>query len=197
MNKLYYDPSNPASFGGKGRLQKAVGKKDVTAWLENQLAYTLHKPARKRFPTRPTLASHPFYQWQADLVDMQSYPDSGFKYILMVIDIYSRYGWSAPLKSKTGEEVTRAFRKIVKQAGRAPEKLQTDKGREFYNKTFQDFLKSRLPHKSRLHSWKDGIDRLNRKCSAISPIPRRTNGFRFSRNSWKHTTRPNIGKGLS
>ena len=60
MNKLYYDPANPASFGGRGRLEKAAGK-DVSAWLENQETYTLHKPARKRFPTRPTLGSHPFY----------------------------------------------------------------------------------------------------------------------------------------
>ena len=119
MNKLYYDPANPASFGGKKRLVKAEGK-DADTWLEDQPTYSLHRPARRRFPTRPTLATHPFYQWQADLVDMQSYPDGQYKYILMVLDVFSRFGWSAPLKSKSAEEVTSAFRKIVKQAGRAP-----------------------------------------------------------------------------
>lgn len=58
--------------------------------------------------------------------------NSGVKYLLTVIDVFSKYGWIVPLKSKTGVEVAEAFSKIYKE--RRPEKLWVDKGKEFYNK---------------------------------------------------------------
>ena len=67
--------------------------------------------------------------WAADLVDMQSsskYNDS-YKYLLCVIDVFSKYGWIVPLKDKTGKSVAAAFEKIFK-SGRKPEKLWVDKG---------------------------------------------------------------------
>lgn len=72
--------------------------------------------------------------WAADLVDMQAFAkfNNGIKYLLTVIDVFSKYGWIVPLKSKTGVEVARAFNKIFKE--RKPEKLWVDKGKEFYNK---------------------------------------------------------------
>ena len=60
------------------------------------------------------------------------------KYLLTVIDIFSKYAWAIPLKNKTGESVTDAFNKIVSE-GRIPQKLWVDEGKEFYNKTFQSF----------------------------------------------------------
>ena len=58
--------------------------------------------------------------------------NGGVKYLLTVIDIFSKYGWIIPLKSKTGVEVAEAFQIIFKE--RRPEKLWVDKGKEFYNK---------------------------------------------------------------
>ena len=58
--------------------------------------------------------------------------NGGIKYLLTVIDVFSKYGWIVPLKSKTGVEVARALNKIFKK--RKPEKLWVDKGKEFYNK---------------------------------------------------------------
>lgn len=52
--------------------------------------------------------------------------------MLTVIDVFSKYGWIVPLKSKTGVEVAEAFNKIFKK--RQPQKLWVDKGKEFYNK---------------------------------------------------------------
>jgi hypothetical protein len=73
--------------------------------------------------------------WAADLIDMQCYAkfNGDLKYLLTVIDVFSKYGWIVPLKSKTGVEVAEAFNKIFKE-GRRPEKLWVDKGKEFYNK---------------------------------------------------------------
>ena len=59
--------------------------------------------------------------------------NGGIKYLLTVIDVFSKYGWIVPLKSKTGAEVAEAFNTIFKE-GRRPDKLWVDKGREFYNK---------------------------------------------------------------
>ena len=52
--------------------------------------------------------------WTADLVDMQSFSKSnkGFKYILMIIDVFSKYGRAIPLKTKTGPEVMKAFQSL-------------------------------------------------------------------------------------
>ena len=57
--------------------------------------------------------------------------NNGVKYLLTVIDIFSKYGWILPLKSKTGVEVASALEKVFKE--RKPDKLWVDKGTEFYN----------------------------------------------------------------
>ncbi len=67
---------------------------------------------------------------------MQAFAEynDGFKYILAVIDVFSKYGWMVPLKLKTGEAVAKAFNKIFNYSKRKPEKIWVDKGKEFYNK---------------------------------------------------------------
>ena len=78
--------------------------------------------------------------WAADLVDMQSFSkfNNGIKYLLMVIDVFSKYGWIVPLKSKTGVDVANALSKIFDERSdlgeRRPMKIWVDKGKEFYNK---------------------------------------------------------------
>jgi len=74
--------------------------------------------------------------WAADLVEMQVFSkfNRGVRYLLTVIDVYSKYGWMLPLKDKSGKSVADAFKEILKKSKRKPEKLWTDKGREFYNK---------------------------------------------------------------
>ena len=65
--------------------------------------------------------------------------NKGFKYLLMVIDVFSKYGWIRPLKDKKGETVAEAFKSIFKE-GRKPQYLWTDKGTEFYNKHLKALL---------------------------------------------------------
>jgi len=74
--------------------------------------------------------------WAADLVEMQSFSkfNRGFRYLLTVIDVFSKFGWMLPLKDKTGKSVTDAFKGILKKSKQKPEKLWTDKDLEFYNK---------------------------------------------------------------
>ena len=62
----------------------------------------------------------------------------GIKYLLAVIDVFSKYGWLIPLKDKTGKSVASALKTIFKE--RKPEKMWVDKGKEFYNKDVQDLI---------------------------------------------------------
>jgi len=105
------------------------------------IANELHRPARKIFPRRSVVTRFIDDLWQADLMDMQSHSKKnyGFKYILVVIDTYSKYVWVEPLKNKTGEECTKGMFNILKKAN--PKLLQTDNGTEFYNTKFQDLMK--------------------------------------------------------
>jgi transposase InsO family protein len=142
MEKLYYDPSHPASLGGVKRLQKGIeSKKKAEEWLSSQRAYTLHRPIRRKFPTRSTRTSHFGGQWQADLNEMHTYSreNKGYQYILTVIDIFSRYAWAEPLKTKKSADVIKAFKNILKTT-KPPHLLQTDRGKEFENKAFQQFM---------------------------------------------------------
>ena len=81
-------------------------------------------------------------QWAADLIETQNIAkeNQGIRYLLTVIDILSKYAWVQPLKDKKGPTVVKAFSKILEE-GRKPLKLQTDKGKEFYNKDMTQWLK--------------------------------------------------------
>ena len=65
--------------------------------------------------------------------------NQGVNFLLLVIDTFSKYGWIIPLKDKKGETVAKALKQIFKE-GRRPDKLWTDKGREFYNKDVKDLV---------------------------------------------------------
>ena len=117
LKAIYYDPNPPAAFGGVARLSRAARLpiKIVQEWLKSQQSYTLHKPARQgRYKTRKYHTSGIDHQWQADLVDMQVEVklNEGFKYILTVIDIFSRYAWAEPIKTKSPQHVKPAFELI-------------------------------------------------------------------------------------
>ena len=107
----------------------------------NNMANELHKPVRKKFLKRFVFVRNVDDVWGADLIELPkiSKKNYGFRYILMVIDVFSKYGWSIPLKTKTGKEVASALRTIFKK--NKPVKLWVDKGREFYNKDVSQLLK--------------------------------------------------------
>ena len=101
----------------------------------DQLADELHRPVTKKFRKRKVIVFGSDEIWGADLVDMQAFAkeNDGVKYLLTVIDIFSKYAWVVPINDKTGKSVAAAFEKIFKD-GRKPLKLWVDKGKEFYNK---------------------------------------------------------------
>lgn len=105
------------------------------SWSD-QLATELHKPVIRKFPRRRIYVPHIDHTWAADLVDMREFSkwNKGIKYILTVIDIFSRFGWMVPLKDKSGKATAEALKHIISTSKRKPKLLWVDKGKEFYNK---------------------------------------------------------------
>ena len=140
LAKYYYTPSLPSAYGASSNLKKTLtssGNKRIAKvsgkWLTGQDAYTLHKPVINKFPRRQTIVAGVGEQLQADLVDIKGHmaKNDNYKYILTVIDVFSKKAWALPLKSKSGADVAPALREILVQS--SPKTLQTDKGKEFYN----------------------------------------------------------------
>ena len=66
--------------------------------------------------------------------------NKGFRFLLCVIDIYSKYAWVIPLKDKEDITITNAFQKILNESKRQPNKTWVDKGDEFYNRSMKSWL---------------------------------------------------------
>ena len=137
LKSIYYNPKHSAGFASAKKLAEASGQseKQVKEWLKSQPTYTLHKSARKNYPTRHYIVHDIDHQWQADLADVSliSKKNKGYNFILTVIDLFSRYAWARPLKTKRGDEVAAAFKNIF-SGGRIPKRIQTDQGKEFENR---------------------------------------------------------------
>ena len=107
-----------------------------------QLAEELHKPIIKKIEKRKVHAAFKDNIWGADLADMQllSRYNKGIRFLLCVIDIFSKYAWVVPLKDKKGVSIVTTFQSILKQSNRKPNKIWVDKGSEFYNASFKKWL---------------------------------------------------------
>lgn len=117
-----------------------MGRKKKKLKWSDELAEELHKPVTRKFERRRVYVKGIDDIWAADLVDMQSFAkfNKGVKYLLTVIDIFSKFGWIIPLKDKSGKSVAEAFKKILKD--RRPTKVWVDKGTEFYNRYVKDLV---------------------------------------------------------
>ena len=83
--------------------------------------------------------------WSSDLLDMNDYGpenNSGYKYILVATDHFSKFGSTLPLKNKYAQSKTDVFSEFIKSSNCKPNLLETDDGKEYVNKIFNDFLNS-------------------------------------------------------
>ena len=97
------------------------------------LAKELHKPIIRKFKKRAVYSGFKDNIWGADLADMQliSKFNKGFRFLLCVIDIFSKYAWVVPLKDKKGVSIVDAFQKILDKSARKPNKIWVNKGNYF------------------------------------------------------------------
>ena len=145
QQQQYTDPKFPASYTGLDKFTRELEipytrRQQVrTELLRDVPAYRLHFPARRRFIRRRVFIPGPFDQWSADLVDLDKWKGSnyGYRYLLTVIDGFTKMAYVEPIRRKTGPIVARAFERVLKRAGRSPKYLQTDMGKEFIAEPFQ------------------------------------------------------------
>lgn len=127
---------------------------------KQQVVNEIHKAARKNFDRRSVVLKRVDDLWQADLIDMQNFAsvNNGFKYILIIIDCFSKYVWTVPVKTKTKQEITSSFQHVLHKSRRLPINLQTDMGKEFYNDCFQKLMKQyKINHYSTYSTKKASI----------------------------------------
>ena len=124
VSKICYDPKHPAGFGSVTKLVKASKnkKRDLEKWLPSQNTYTMHKHACKSFPVNPFTVTNIDDVWEMDpayLSSLAKYNDK-YKYLLNVLDAFSRYDWSAPVMAKTGTSIISALDSLFKNRNQSP-----------------------------------------------------------------------------
>ena len=118
IENAYYDPSQPASYSSVDKLwrfvknqdvNENVKKKQIRQWLQLQDTHTVHKPVLRKFKRNPVIVPPIDYQWDIDMMDtgnLKRY-NKGITFLLVAIDILSRYLWVVPLKNETADEVAK------------------------------------------------------------------------------------------
>ena len=101
------------------------------------------KPPKKNYITNKTDVFYIDDTWSLDILDLKDYgPENnrGYRYILVVIDNFSKFGWTSPLKNKNAQTIKDSFENILINSKRKPNLVESDRGKEFYNNFSQDFL---------------------------------------------------------
>jgi len=148
LDAVYVNPSAPGCFSGVHILKRydKRSERETKKFLAGRDAYTLHKPTRIRFLRRKTYSKGISDLYQIDLADMSSLStfNDGMRYLLTCIDVFSKRAWTVPVRTKSGRDVTEAFEKILDDG--QCNTVQSDKGTEFLNSTFQSMLRRRGIH---------------------------------------------------
>ena len=101
------------------------------------------KPPKKNHATNKTDVYHIVDIWSLDNLHLKDYGrenNRGYRYVLVIIDNFSNFGWTIPLKSKNAQTIKDSFENILINSKRKPNLIESDRGKEFYNIIFQDFL---------------------------------------------------------
>lgn len=134
--------------------------------FKSKVIQELHRPARKNFPRRNTVLKGINDLFQSDLVEMipHSKLNKGYKYILTLINCFSKMAYAHPLKTKTGKEISYVMERLMKRNSLKFKNLQTDNGKEYYNLNFSNLMKKyKINHYSTKSEMKAAIiERFNR-----------------------------------
>ena len=101
------------------------------------------KPPKKNYATNKTNVYHIDDIWSLDILDLKDYgPENnrGYRYVLVVIDNFIKFGWTIPLKNKIAQTIKDSFENTLISSKRSPNLIESDRGKAFHNNVFQDFL---------------------------------------------------------
>src|SRR5579859_4888575 len=156
LTRIYFNPVRVGSLGGSLRLLKEanevlkrarkqpLSESVVRLWLSSKEPYVVHKAVRsrrfKRNPATPK-SNRVLSLVQADIIHYADIPHQGYKYLLLLLDVPSRYLLFRFLKTKTCKEVLSKLRSVFEHdMPRTPDQLQTDAGLEFRCAEFQQYM---------------------------------------------------------
>lgn len=160
LTKLYNNPATSANsrdrFWSIVKLyDPLISRRTVDAFLESQEAYQLHRKVIKPSAVKPFLVSGRRQLWCVDLVNLPSLGvwNSGYSNILVVIDVFTRFAWVRPMKTKTVAECTSAMESILNSVSEKPKRVNTDNGGEFAREFTEMLTKHGITHsKTRSHT---------------------------------------------
>lgn len=181
LDDVFYNVKNDGFLGTPKRVRRQLtnsGKKHFTTkkvseWISEQDVTTLHKQHISRIGRNHYLVNAIDSLWELDLCNMVSFAgeNSGFKHILTVIDVFSKYAFAKPVKNKTAIEIFKTFKSIITESGRKPKAIQSDLGLEFKNNLFKKYcyannIKQHYPQTQSLHKCAV-IERFNRSLKQL------------------------------
>ena len=140
----YKNPSHPTAFSGIHNVYKYYKNRATFSEIKNILssinAYTLHREY-KQLATNPNYVQYPRQQVQIDLaqVDHLAQDNEGIRYLLIVIDAFTKFAWVRPMKNKLANTVLENFISVLQQAKIKPRTILCDRGNEFVNRLFSAY----------------------------------------------------------
>ncbi|KAK3105391.1 hypothetical protein FSP39_024116 [Pinctada imbricata] len=157
LKEIYFEVKTPISYAGPTKIYRylrkegkyKVGLSSIKQWLQDIDAYSLQRPQRYKFKRNRVISRGIDYLWDVDLADVSNLAKENvrIKYLLVIIDVFSRFLWVQPLQSKQHGPVLEALNKVI-SSGRQPKEIRTDKGSEFKNKWLAEFFKTHGIHHS-------------------------------------------------
>ena len=110
---------------------------------KKEIAKEIFSPVIKKFQRIQIQTHYKDECWSIDLIDRFSFSkyNKNYKFIFTIIDNHTKYAWAIPLKDKSGKSTTTAFKSLFEKTKRKPDKIWSDRGKQFYDKTFLEFLK--------------------------------------------------------
>lgn len=169
------DGSKPPFVSGSLLTNKKFLQKNVPTTPENaenfireQNVYTLYRSAKRKFPRNHYRITYMNELWEIDLLDMTALAEhnNGYKYLLVVVDAFSKFAWVRPMRTKTASEAIKQFSDIITQSKQKPRVLQSDRGGELTGHTFTRFL----THKNIKHQFPTTT--LPAKCAIVENLNR-------------------------
>lgn len=146
---IFYDPKRNSSFSSASKLSKTSGVplSEVKAWLSTQRAYTIHAPRKTKFKRRKVIVGGGIFETlEMDLIDMSRFAqaNSGTRYLLCVIDAFTRRAFVRNQTSKSGPTTMKALSSILERIaslGGTPYAIGCDSGSEFFNRSVTALMK--------------------------------------------------------
>ena len=154
LTSRYYDASRPGAFTSVSKLYQAIKKENkydipferIREWGQKQDAITLNtRPIKKNKPIRKVITGLSNSLWDCDLMQLNQErfvkANAGYSFVLVCVDILSRFARVAPLKSKSAKDVVLGFDKVLKDVDYRVGSIRCDRGKEFTCQPVKDLMK--------------------------------------------------------